>query len=300
MIPTITVFTPTYNRQYLLHRCYESLKRQTSHDFMWLIIDDGSTDGTASQVHEWQKEDNGFEIKYIFKENGGMHTAHNTAYQNITTELNMCVDSDDYLTDDAIEKIVTFWRSHYDESVAGIIALNSDKKGEIIGSTIQEGVDRATTIEIYTKYKTTGDKKFIYRTDIITSVEPYPEYPGEKLVPLDYKYILIAQKHPMLILNETVCIVEYQPDGSSNTIFQQYKVSPRGFSAVRILVMQLPGSMRTKLKAIIHFVSCCVFAKDIRLFLSSPRMLATIFAIPFGLALNIYIRLRISLSNLKK
>lgn len=106
----ITVFTPTYNRAYCLHKCYESMKRQTSKDFEWLIIDDGSSDGTDELVKGWMKEEKSFPIRYIYKKNGGMHTAYNVAYENIDTELAMNIDSDDYLTDTAIEDILNFWK----------------------------------------------------------------------------------------------------------------------------------------------------------------------------------------------
>ena len=103
----LTVFTPTYNRAYTLHKCYESLRRQTNKGFVWLIIDDGSTDNTKELVDSWLKNDNGFEIRYAYKENGGMHTGHNKAYELIDTELNVCIDSDDYMPDDAVEGILS-------------------------------------------------------------------------------------------------------------------------------------------------------------------------------------------------
>lgn len=108
MKPLITIFTPAYNRAYSLHLCYESMLRQENKNFKWLIVDDGSTDNTKELVEEWIQKDNGFEIQYVYKKNGGMHTAHNTAYELIDTELNVCIDSDDYLADGAIEKIVNF------------------------------------------------------------------------------------------------------------------------------------------------------------------------------------------------
>ena len=107
----LTVFTPAYNRAHTLPRTYESLLRQDCKDFVWLVIDDGSTDNTAELLSQWQKKDNGFEIKYIYKENGGMHTAHNTAYENIDTELNVCIDSDDMLADGAISSILKLWEN---------------------------------------------------------------------------------------------------------------------------------------------------------------------------------------------
>ena len=117
-MPLLTVFTPAYNRAHTLRRTYESLKEQDCNDFIWLIVDDGSTDNTAELIEEWKKENNYFEIKYIHKENGGMHTAHNVAYENIDTELNVCIDSDDRLAKGAISKILAKWEKVKDKGYA--------------------------------------------------------------------------------------------------------------------------------------------------------------------------------------
>ena len=133
----LTVFTPAYNRAHTLPRTYESLCRQSCKDFVWLIVDDGSSDGTRALVEEWQTRDNGFPIRYIYKENGGMHTAHNVAYDNITTELNTCIDSDDALAEGAVEVILSLWEraggpTH--PEIAGIIGLDADMNtGKVIG-----------------------------------------------------------------------------------------------------------------------------------------------------------------------
>src|SRR5690606_34182947 len=120
---SITVFTTTYNRAYILPQLYESLLQQTSNDFVWLIIDDGSSDNTKKIVQKWIEEDR-LEITYVYKENGGMHTGHNVAYSHISTELNICIDSDDYMPQNAVEIIVEFWRAHQDERYAGILGLD--------------------------------------------------------------------------------------------------------------------------------------------------------------------------------
>ena len=129
---TLTVFTPSYNRAYTLHKCYESLLRQTSKDFTWLIIDDGSSDNTKELVDSWINE-NKIEINYIYQENQGMHGAHNTAYKNIKTELNVCIDSDDYMPDDAVKKIISFWNKNKRSDLAGIMALDAYTDGKVIG-----------------------------------------------------------------------------------------------------------------------------------------------------------------------
>ena len=89
----LTVFTPTYNRAHTLPEAYCSLKAQTSKNFLWLIVDDGSTDRTAALVSAWMQAEKAFTIRYLYRPNGGMHAAHNTAYAHIETELNLCLDS---------------------------------------------------------------------------------------------------------------------------------------------------------------------------------------------------------------
>ena len=153
----LTVFTPTFNRGYIISNCYESLCRQTCKDFIWLVVDDGSTDNTAELIRKWQNADNGFEIKYVYKENGGMHTAHNTAYENIETELNVCIDSDDFMLDDAVEKIVDFWKKNGSEEYAGIIALDVYKSNrKVIGKELP--CFKSTTLMGYYNNGGMGDK----------------------------------------------------------------------------------------------------------------------------------------------
>ena len=135
----LTIFTPAYNRAHTLIRTYDSLCAQDCKDFIWLIIDDGSIDNTASLVKSWSSKENGFKIQYIYKENGGMHTAHNTAYENIHTELNVCIDSDDRLALGAVKKIKNTWEKVKDKGYAGLIALDSDFSGNIIGKGFPEG-----------------------------------------------------------------------------------------------------------------------------------------------------------------
>ena len=106
----ITVFTPTYNRAYIIEELYRSLQRQTYSNFEWVVVDDGSTDNTQSIFKQWEKENNVFPIRYVYQENGGKCRAINRGLQLAEGELFFTVDSDDYLTDDALEKIVT-WES---------------------------------------------------------------------------------------------------------------------------------------------------------------------------------------------
>ncbi|MGQ4665897.1 glycosyltransferase family 2 protein [Metabacillus halosaccharovorans] len=295
-MPILTVFTPTFNRAYILHQCYESLKRQTNNEFIWLIIDDGSTDNTEELVKNWIEE-NYISIRYFKQENQGMHGAHNTAYNLIETELNICIDSDDYMPDDAVEKIVSFWKKHGSENVGGIIGLDCHQNREIIGTELPNDMKKSTLFNLYHKHEVKGDKKLVYRT-CLTKKFPYPIYQNEKLVPLSYKYFMLDQECEMLLLNEPLCIVEYLPDGSSMNILRQYKNSANGFRFYRMEMMKLPNTtFNFKFKQAIHYVSCSLFINSNSIIKQSPKKLLTIFVLPLGLILHKYISLKIQESN---
>ena len=157
LLKKLTVFTPTYNRAFCLPNCYESLKRQNNQGFIWLIVDDGSTDETEQMVSDWIKESS-VEIIYIKQENQGMHGAHNTAYDVIETELNVCIDSDDYMPDDAVEKILSCWEKYGSDEVSGIIGLDSYTDGTIIGTHLPEELNKSTLFHLYRKHNVTGIK----------------------------------------------------------------------------------------------------------------------------------------------
>lgn len=286
---TLTVFTPTYNRAYTLHRCYESLKRQTCKDFIWLIIDDGSTDNTKQLVEKWMQK-NDVPIKYWYQENQGMHGAHNTAYSLIDTELNVCIDSDDYMADDAVEKILYFWSKYGGREYAGIVGLDADHLGKVIGTKMPEGLKASTLGDLYSLHKVKGDKKLVYRNELTKQTPPYPLFQGEKYCPLSYKYILIDQQYPLLIMNETLCYVEYLKDGSSLNMNNQYKKNPKGFSFFRKVAMEHAPNFREEFRESIHYVSSNLMTKNFRFLLESPRFFTTLLSIPLGIILYFYIQ----------
>ena len=289
----LTIFTPAYNRAHTLPRAFNALKKQSCKDFIWLIVDDGSTDNTKETVESFKKEDCGFRIEYIYKKNGGMHTAHNVAYQNIKTELNTCIDSDDMIGEEAVKKILDFWNEKGSEKYAGIIGLDTDFNGNVIGKGFPKGL-KTTTHDAYYRNGGKGDKKLVLRTQVVRKYPPYPEYEGEKLVPLGTLYSEIDRDYEMLVLDEPLCRVEYQPDGSGASIFRQYKQSPRGFMYSRIMRMQYAESFTEAATGAIHYISACIFAKERHFLKKSPKKLLTVLAIPFGVLLNIYIRLKIN------
>ena len=284
---TLTVFTPAYNRAHTITRTYESLCRQTSKDFEWLVIDDGSTDNTRELVEKWIEEDK-IPIRYIYQQNQGMHGAHNTAYKNIDTELNTCIDSDDYMPDDAVEKICSFWEKHGSDRYAGIIGLDVTERRKVIGTSFPAGLKETTLGDFYLQGGS-GDKKLVYRTSVIRQYPEYPLFEGERYVGLAYKYMLIDQDYKLLTLNEPLVVVEYQGDGSSVNMYRQYWNNPNGFAFFRKTEMMTTKSVKRRFMVCIHYVSSSFIAKNKHFIKESPRKLTTILAIPFGYLLYRYI-----------
>lgn len=288
----LTVFTPAYNRAHTLPRTYKSLLAQDCKEFVWLIVDDGSIDNTAELVESWIENENGFEIRYIHKENGGMHTAHNTAYECMDTELNVCIDSDDELAEGAVRLILEKWECVKDKGYAGLIGLDAELgTGKVIGKGFPPEMVETSVIGYYSNGGA-GDKKLVYKTEIIKKYPPYPVFEGEKYVSLSYKYRLIDQDYKMAVLNEILCNVEYQPDGSSMTMYRQYLQNPKGFAFWRKVCMKYPQSRKRLLIDCVHYVAESIIARDWDFIKESPRKIATIFAIPVGITLYFRLILR--------
>lgn len=284
MKPLLTVFTPAFNRADCLRHCYESLRKQTCRDFIWLVVDDGSLDGTGDLVKEWMRAGE-LEIQYHYKENGGMHTAHNAAYELMATELNVCLDSDDRMPEDAVASILEFWARHGSDRVAGMAGLDADAAtGELIGTPFEEDAGE-TTLNGFYAVGGRGDKKLVYRTALMKQLPPYPVFPGEKYVGLGYKYMLADRIAPLLTMNKVLCLVEYREDGSSRNMFRQYVLNPRGFAFLRKEGMRSQPARRRRFMEAVHYVSASLLARNSRFLRESPRPFLTLAAVPFGLAL---------------
>lgn len=262
MCKLITVFTPTYNRIDCIYRCYESLQRQSSYNFEWLVIDDGSTDHTDELIRKWQEEETRFQIRYCYKENGGLHTGYNKAIELAQTELFVCIDSDDWMPDDAIERIEHIWAGISNQGYAGIMGIDRYEDGRCVGGMFPNDVHEMFLYEKLTKYKIPGDKKMIHRTELLKKVAPMPTFDGEKYFNPSYLMYELDQFGKLYVTNECFCIVDYQPDGMSSNFYKQLRNSPRSFAETRKLYLRFPDtSPAFKLRHSIHYVSNLFTAK---------------------------------------
>lgn len=314
---TLTVFTPTYNRAHTLGRLFESLCRQTCDDFEWMVIDDGSSDGTREWVEglgtktvetgkrfDWMgRVANGedenhfvvqtkhFPVEYVYKPNGGLYTGYNVAYAAIKTELCVCIDSDDYMPDDAVEKIVEFWQRHRSSRFAGILGLDYNiTTQELIGGKFPQGLEEVYFYDLTLKKLHSGDTKPVMRTELMKEVAPQVGFVGEKNFNPVYMMLKVCDRYPILLLNKNLCNVEYQigADSMSQGIWRQYKNSAKSFAKLRRLEISLQhNTLRNKLRVCVHYVSSCVLSKDWVWLYNSPLKLMTLLVAPVGLVLSV-------------
>jgi len=213
----VTVCTPTYNRALTLPRVFQSLQTQTMREFEWLVVDDGSTDGTRELVERWRSQAD-FPIQYFWQENQGKHAALNVGIARARGKLFVILDSDDTLPPEALERAWNLWNSIPEEErqrymgIGGLCAYQADPKKLVTAPYPQDGLD-ATYVEVSTKYGVWGDRVEFFVTELLRTVAPYPVFPGEKFVPEALLWNRLARKYRMRFFNEVWKLVEYRQDG---------------------------------------------------------------------------------------
>lgn len=247
----ITIFTPTYNRAYIIGNLYESLKKQTNKDFEWLVVDDGSTDNTESMFTELLADKRDFPVRYIKQTNGGKHRAINRGVKEARGEMFFIVDSDDTLTCDAVEKIKK-WFFSLDGRLkfAGVSGLRGNADNKVIGGGGNGGnyVD-ATNLERKSK-NLLGDKAEVYYTDVLKKY-PFPEFEGEKFITEEVVWNKIAADgYYIRWFSDIIYFTEYLDDGLTKTS-NRYSVNPQGtlYWAKQQLVFN-KGDFKSRLSAI--------------------------------------------------
>lgn len=227
----VTVFTPTYNRAYIIENLYNSLKRQSFRDFEWIVVDDGSTDNTESLFNEILAEENDFHIRYIKTANGGKHRAINRGVSEAEGEMFFIVDSDDYLTDDAlliIDNIESEIKTHDREEFCGICGLKGFSATQAVGTSFSGEYLDITVLE-REKYKIRGDKAEVFYTHILKKY-PFPTFDGENFLTECVVWDKIASDgYKMRFFNQIIYVCDYLPDGLTAHSSKLFVDNPKGY-----------------------------------------------------------------------
>lgn len=253
-----TVFTPTYNRKHTIHRVYESLQAQTFRDFEWVIVDDGSTDGTNRLIEQWQAEAD-FPIVYLYQQNSGKHIAFNRGVKSARGYLFLNIDSDDGFTANSLQTMLEWWQKIPEEEqcqFTGIVTLGRYDSGQISGDRFPCEPFDTTSLDLNYKFKLPGERGGFHRTDVLKEF-PFPADNTVKFVPENIVWDAIARKYKIRCINEVLGIY-YQDSGNQltrtniqrkasvkdyflellNRDFDYFKLSPKPFIKYAILYIR--------------------------------------------------------------
>ena len=284
----ITVLTPTFNREGVLRSLWDSLQKQTVKDFEWLVVDDGSTDGTKNLITQLQEKSD-FPIRYIYKSNGGKHTALNVGIQTICSELTFIVDSDDCVTDDAVESILKIHKKYRSQNnICGYAFLRAFPDGKVNGKKFDVDEKIGSYIDVRVNGDDTGaDKAEVFKTHCLKEF-PFPEYPNEKFLGEDLVWVRMARKYEMVHINKAIYVGNYLEDGLTNNRRKHNIASPIGCMHRAEEFMESDLKTRYRIKGGLQYIVYGRFAgvKVVNLIRKSRHKVLATVCTPGGLFLH--------------
>ena len=279
----MTVFTPTYNRAYILPKLYDSLCQQTVKSFEWLIVDDGSVDNTQELVEKWIEEKK-IEIRYFKQANGGKQRAHNLGVEKSKEEIFVCVDSDDYVLPEFVEKQLEYFeRYNMDASIAGIISLQGHPDGTPMGTFFPADLKITRLTDLYGKLKFKGDATLAYYTNILRKY-PFWVAEGEKFMGEGYVYYQIDQKYKMAVLSEILMIKEYLNDGYTKNVRKLAKNNPKSYAELKRQTIEYSETWKDRYSQTILYMVGCRMARQKAIRRAPYRVLAIFAYFPAWIA----------------
>lgn len=223
---SVTILTPLYNRSEFIDRLYSCLCAQTVKDFQWLIIDDGSRDNSGDKLAELEKTAP-FRMEYIYKENGGKHTALNFAHPYIKSDYVLILDSDDTLTPDAVEAVHTYIQKYGNDKSIGIFSFQrgTDTEHPLVDYPMNE------EISDHIRYRINGNRPGdcceVVRTEVLREY-PFPVFEGEKFLSEAHLWIKSAEKYKTVYVRKVIYINDYQKGGLTDSGHRMRRTCPLG------------------------------------------------------------------------
>lgn len=278
----LTVFTPVYNRADTLGRLYDSLLKQSCLDFEWLIVDDGSTDETGEVVKGFTGEGK-FPVRYIYKENGGKHTAHNLALEEARGTWFWCVDSDDTVTPQAVQWLLSAALPNEN----GILSYKTDLAGRRLGTEFPAGEDALSLVQL-AQQGCKGEYAMAFRTAYARQF-PFPVFPGERFVTENVVYD--RMETPFVLLRQVTNPCEYQPEGYSAGTDRLMRNNPNGFCLYFMQRVDLAQGLKNRLVTAGKYWCFRLISGNKTLRYRGKHPACTALALPLGLVFRGYYKL---------
>ena len=136
-MPQISVIVPVYKVEKYIHKCVDSILAQTFTDFELWLVDDGSPDHCGAICDEYAQID--ARVKVIHKKNGGLSDARNTALDVMNGKYIFFVDSDDWISEDALEIMYSaLGRTGAKVATGNIVSVREDGTEQALYSPVQD------------------------------------------------------------------------------------------------------------------------------------------------------------------
>lgn len=258
--PSLSIITPSYNRGNMLKNCFESLRFQSNYDFEWIVVDDGSMDDTRSVMEYISNEHIPFEIHYIWKENGGKHTALNAAHPYIHGKYVLILDSDDTLTSDAVETVLNGWSKYNANADIGIVIflkLLSD------GTICARGKAEDIVIDVLNQKRicnVASDCCEVIRTELFKKY-PFPVFDGERFLAETALWYRAGLDAKCVYINKPIYICEYLEGGLTKSGKKMRIRNCHGGMYTSYLRMNQRCALKERIKAGLLYVCYGCFAK---------------------------------------
>lgn len=283
----LTIFTPTYNRADKLSRVYESLKSQTSYDFEWLIIDDGSTDNTQETVKPFLCETK-FNVRYYQQNNGGKHRAYNKALELSEGDYFFCVDSDDWIVESTVNNITEVAKKL--NSNQFIVAYKKDEKGNLLSDEFPENVDYVKMEQLNEEYGCNGEFSLVFPAELAKKYL-FPDFEGEKFITESVVYDRINKNSDAFLLPEVLTVCEYQQEGLTNNLNRIMKNNPAGYCLYFMQRIDMQKSLKSRIITAGKYHCFCSFAKKQKTkYVGTHKLLVSVSA-PVGWIIRVYYKI---------
>lgn len=289
----LTILTPSYNRGYIIENAYKSLLRQKDKDFEWLVIDDGSTDDTEKIVNSFIKQGK-INIRYYKKTNGGKHTAVNYGVGKAKGNYILILDSDDYLTDDAVKKIGHYWKKYdNNENICCLSFLREYPDKKVIGKTYEGSEIISDNINFRYNKGVLGDMAEVFKTNILKKY-PFPVFSNERFLSEAIVWNEIALEYKTVYINEAIYICEYLEDGLSNSCLKARIRCPKGSIENARIFLNEKFKLSIRLKnAIIYTGFSLIDKRNIKEIIGySGHKMLIISLFPLGILFYLFLKLK--------
>lgn len=285
---TLSIITPVFNREKLLHNCYQSLKKQTSNDFEWIIVDDGSTDDTLAVAESFKAP---FEITVISKPNGGKHTALNASHPYIRGDYVLILDSDDTLIPSAVADVLDGWKEFEgNQDIGVVIFLRGSDEVRPLCKAYDEDEGKPVDISRYHREcLISSDACEVIKTELFKKY-PFPEFEGEKFVAEGALWTRVGFTHKCVYINKVIYICEYLEGGLTKSGKPMRIHNPNGGMYVSNLGMYKNNFLKSRIKNGLLYTCYGFFAKKsiAEMWKQSDSKVLMCLCLPFGFALYQY------------